>query len=144
MGITIIITITITTIQIINTIDFAITITAFSVITTKIINIVTACFLIILLLPKSVILAQSFKGYCRWNHENCQKKSSNKYHHYWHFTAGQNKILKEECKNLPQIYFMKDDDEWVKSAIVWNEKFHLKDSLPLVETGNGKSSYLFV
>ena len=26
-----------------------------------------------------------------------------------------NKILEVECKNFPQIYFIKQDDDWIKS-----------------------------
>ena len=56
----------------------------------------------------------------------------------------ENKILNTECKSLPQIYFMKQDDDLVNSAMVLDEKSYFKDSLPLVKTGNEKSIYLFV
>ena len=56
----------------------------------------------------------------------------------------ENKILNTECKSLPQIYFMKQADDLVNSAMVLDEKSYFKDSLPLVKTGNEKSIYLFV
>ena len=32
-----------------------------------------------------------------------------------------NKILKSKCKNLPQTYFMDQDDDWVKSDLTLDE-----------------------
>ena len=57
-----------------------------------------------------------------------------------------NQILKAECNNLPQTYFMDQEDDWVKSNMVSNESFFYKDFFHLVETGNenfSKSIFLF-
>ena len=56
-------------------------------------------------------------------------------------------ILKAECKNLPQTYFIDHDGDWVKSDMILNENFYYKDFLHLVETGNekfSKSIFLFL
>ena len=51
-----------------------------------------------------------------------------------------NKILKAKCKNLPQTYFMDQDDDWVKSDLILDENLFYKDFLHLAETGNEKFS----
>ena len=50
-----------------------------------------------------------------------------------------NKVLKAECKSLPQIYFIKQNDGWVKSNIGLKEKFYFKYILHLMETGYEKN-----
>ena len=39
-----------------------------------------------------------------------------------------NQILKAECNNLPQTYFMDQEDDWVKSNMISNESFFTKIS----------------
>ena len=46
------------------------------------------------------------------------------------------KILKLECKNLPQTYFMDLDEDSVKNDMVLNDNFYYKYFLHLVEIGN--------
>ena len=98
----------------------------------------------------------STKRYCSCNHKNYQSlqevTSKNKYHHYWYvtrgtgilFSASKNRLdkadIKSEIKNLPQTYFMDEDDDWVKNDMMPNENFYFKDFLQLVETGNDKFS----
>ena len=54
-----------------------------------------------------------------------------------------NQILKAKSKKNPQTYFTNQDDDWLKSHMVLNEKFYCKDFLHLVETGNEKISKSF-
>ena len=42
-----------------------------------------------------------------------------------------NKILKAKCKNLPQTYFMDQDDDWVKSDLILDKSLYYKDFLHL-------------
>ena len=51
-----------------------------------------------------------------------------------------NKILKVKCKNLPQTYFMDQDDNWLKSDLILDENVYYKDFLHLAETSNEKFS----
>ena len=51
-----------------------------------------------------------------------------------------NKILKAKCKNLPQTYFMDQDNDWVKTNLILDENLYYKDFLHQVETGNEKFS----
>ena len=51
-----------------------------------------------------------------------------------------NKILKVKYRNLPQTYFIDQDDDWVKRNMILNENLHHKDFHHLVETGNEKFS----
>ena len=51
-----------------------------------------------------------------------------------------NKILKIKCKNLPQTYFMDQDDDWVKSDMILNANLYYKDFLYLADTGIEKFS----
>ena len=51
-----------------------------------------------------------------------------------------NKILKAKCKNLPQTYFMDQDEDWVKSDLILDENLYYKDFLHLAETGPEKFS----
>ena len=94
------------------------------------------------------------KRYFKWNHENCQnlyqKKSQNKYHHYWHFTTGQDILFsvnnnwwdkqntRSGMQELPSNIFHQTgwrlDQEW----LMLNEKLYFNDSHHLVETGNEK------
>ena len=50
------------------------------------------------------------------------------------------KILKEKCKNLPRTYFIDQDEDWVKSNLILDEKLYYKDFLHLAETGPDKFS----
>ena len=50
------------------------------------------------------------------------------------------KILKEKCKNLPQTYFIDQDEDWVKSDLILGENLYYKDFLHLAETGPEKFS----
>ena len=51
-----------------------------------------------------------------------------------------NNILKAKCKNLPQTYFMDQNDDWVKSDLTLDEKLYYKDFLHLAESGYEKFS----
>ena len=52
-----------------------------------------------------------------------------------------NKILKAKCNNLPQTYFMDQDDDWVwRLNLILDENLYYKDFLHLAETGNEKFS----
>ena len=51
-----------------------------------------------------------------------------------------NQILRTECKNLPQTYFMDQGDNWVKSNIALNENICCKNFVCLLETGDEKFS----
>ena len=67
------------------------------------------------------------------------EKSENKYDHYWHVRTGpellfwyshnnqwDQEILKVESKSLPQLYFLKQEDDWVKSNMMLVENFMTK------------------
>ena len=58
-----------------------------------------------------------------------------------------NMILKAKCNNLPQTYFMNQEDDCVKSDLILDKNLYYKYFLHLVETGNEKFSktiYLFL
>ena len=90
-------------------------------------------------LPPQWHKSKSTKRYCKWNHENCQnlyqKKFQNKYYHYCHAATGQDiffsannnrwdqQYTESGIQILPQIYFMKQDDDLFYSDIALNRKF---------------------
>ena len=67
--------------------------------------------------------------------------SRDKTHSFWRAKVDKtDKILKAKCKNLPQTYFMDQDDDWVKSDLILDENLYYKDVLHLAETSNEKLS----
>ena len=61
----------------------------------------------------------------------------------WTAACETNKILNAEWKILPQICFMVQDDNWVRSNMMLDKRFYLQ----LVKYGNenfAKSTYLFL
>ena len=67
--------------------------------------------------------------------------SRDKTHSFWWAKVDEtDKILKAKCKNLPQTYFMDQDDDWVKSDLILDENLYYKDVLHLAETSNEKLS----